>query len=99
MGNKIGNKIQQCFRLLYQKRAGVYFLFTFFTLLPWKLSIISANSCFHLLLFSLGVFLCAELIVFIFKEKNVSSERNESNVGKKALKAMKAVQTSEQRKQ
>lgn len=73
MSNKIGNKIQQCFRLLYQKRAGVYFLFTFFTLLPWKLSIMSATSCLLLLLFSLGVFLCAELIVFIVKGKSVNS--------------------------
>lgn len=88
MGNKIGNKIQQCFRLLYQKRAGVYFLFTFFALLPWKLSIISATSCLFLLLFSLGVFLCAELIVFIVKGKSASSERNVGNVGKKVMKAM-----------
>lgn len=80
MGNKIGNEIQRYFILFYQKRAGVYFLFTFFTLLPWKLSIISATSCFYLLMFSLGVFLCAELVVSVFKKKNVSSGRNESNV-------------------
>lgn len=82
MGKKIGNEIQQCFRLLYQKRAGVYFLFTFLALLPWKLSIISATSCFYLLMFSLGVFLCAELIVSIFKGKSASRESTESNVNK-----------------